>query len=128
MSPVAAIDGAIELRDIESVRLLKHAVAGSQVATSGVDLEIPSGPPWIKRTPLPGAPTVDERCSAVHRGVSRDGRFVGGGAHNQKPDGDTRRRDINLDRFGPSDRHNTLCPMYLEDCIEYEMYVDVSSS
>ena len=41
-----------------------------------VDLEVPSGPPWIKRTPLPGAPTVDKRCSAVHRGVSHDGRFV----------------------------------------------------
>ena len=40
-------------------RLLKHATTRSQVATSGVDLEIPSGPPWIKRTPLPGTPTVD---------------------------------------------------------------------
>ena len=62
--------------DIEPVRLLKFAAIGSQVATSGVDLEIPSGPPWIKRTPLPGAPTVDKRCSTVHRGVSHDGRFV----------------------------------------------------
>ena len=47
MSAVAAVDGAIEPRDIEPVRLLKHAAAGSQVATSGVDLEIPSGSPWI---------------------------------------------------------------------------------
>ena len=62
--------------DIEPVRLLKYTTAGSQVATSGVDLEIPSGPPWIKCTPLPGTPTVDKRCSAVHRGVSHDGRFV----------------------------------------------------
>ena len=28
------------------------------------------------RTPLPDAPTIDKRCSAVHRGVSHDGRFV----------------------------------------------------
>ena len=34
---------------------------------------------------------VDKRCSAVHRGVSHDGRFVGGGARDQEPDGDTRR-------------------------------------
>jgi len=45
---------------------------------------------------------VDKRCSAVHRGVSYDGRFVGGGARNQKPDSDIRRRDNNLDRFEPS--------------------------
>ena len=55
-------------------------------------------------TPLPGAPTVDEISSAVHRGISHDGRFVGGDARNQEPDGDTRRRDSDLDRFGPSDR------------------------
>ena len=47
MSPVAAVDGAIEPRDIEPIRLLKHAAIGSQVAASGVDLEIPSGLPWI---------------------------------------------------------------------------------
>ena len=46
---------------------------------------------------------VDRICSAVHRGVSRDGRFVGGGARDQKPDGDTRHRDSGLDRFGPFD-------------------------
>ena len=61
---------------VEPVGLLKDAAVGSQVAMSGVDLEIPSGPPWIKRTPLPDAPTIDKRCSAVHRGVSHDGRFV----------------------------------------------------
>ena len=77
--------------------------------------------PWIKRTPLPGAPTVDRICSAVHRGVSRDGRFFDGGARNQEPDGDTRRRDSDLNRFGPSDRRNTLRPVSLVDCIEYGM-------
>ena len=64
---------------------------------------------------------VDRICSAVHRGVSRDGRFVGGGARNQEPDGDTRRRDSDLDRFGASDRRNTLRPVSLVYCIEYMM-------
>ena len=72
----------------------------------------------IKRTPLPGTPTVDKRCSVVHRGVSRDGRFVGGGARNQEPDGDTRCRDSDLDRFRPSDRCNTLRPVSLVYCID----------
>ena len=76
------------------------------------------------RTPLHGAPTVDKRCSAVHRGVSYDGRFVGGGAHNQEPDGDTRHRDSDLDRFGSSDRHNTLRPMSLVYYID--LYIDRS--
>ena len=44
------------------------------------------------------------------------------GACNQEPDGDTRRRDSDLDRFGPSDRHNTLRPVSLVYYIE--MYVD----
>ena len=57
-------------------RLLKHDAARSQVAMSGVDLEIPFGPPWIKHTTLPATPTIDKRCSTVHRGVSHDGRFV----------------------------------------------------
>jgi len=65
--------------------------------------------------------SVDRISSAVHRGVSRDGRFVGGGARNQESDGDTRRRDSDLDRFRPSDRRNTLRPVSLLDCIEYEM-------
>ena len=71
------------------------------------------------------SPNVHKRCSAVHRGVSHDGRFVGGGARNQEPDGDTRHRDIDLDTFGPPDRRNTLCPVSLVYCIEYVMYVDV---
>ena len=73
-------------------------------------------------TPLPGAPTVDKICSAVHRGVSHDGRFVDGGARNQEPDGDTRHRHSDLDRFGPSDRCNTLHPVSLVYCID--LYVD----
>ena len=64
---------------------------------------------------------VDRICSAVHRGVSRDGRFVGGGARNQELDGDIRRRDSDLDRFEPSDRRNTLRPVSLVYCIEYMM-------
>ena len=47
MSPVAVVDGALELRDIEPVRLLKHAASESQVAMNGVVLEVPSGSPWI---------------------------------------------------------------------------------
>ena len=34
---------------------------------------------------------------------------------------DTRRRDSDLDRLGPSDRHNTLRHVSLLDCIVYEM-------
>ena len=43
-------------------------------------------------TPLPGAPPVDRISSAVHRGVSRDGRLIGRGACNQEQEGnrDTR--------------------------------------
>ena len=54
-------------------------------------------------TPLPSAQTIDIISSAVLRGVSHKGRLIGGGAHNQEPDDDTRRRDSDLDRFGPSD-------------------------
>ena len=68
---------------------------------------------------------VDKRCPAVLRGVSHEGRFVGGGARNQELDSDIRRRDNDLDRFGSSDRRNTLRPVSLLYCIEYEMYVDV---
>ena len=50
--------------------------------------------------------------------VSHDGRFVSGDACNQEPDGDTRHRDSDLDRFGPSDRRNTLRPVSLMYCIE----------
>ena len=66
-------------------------------------------------------PTIDIICSIVHRGVSQDGRFVGGGARNQESDGDIRRRDSDLDMFRPSDRRNTLCPVSLVYCIEYMM-------
>ena len=68
--------------------------------------------------PLPSVPTVDRISSTVHQGVSYDGRFVSGGARNQEPDGDIRCRDSDLDRFGPSDRRNTLCPVSLVYCIE----------
>ena len=61
---------------------------------------------------------VDRISSAVHRGVSRDGRFVGGDARDQEQDGDTGRRDNDLDRFGPSDRRNTLRHVSLVYCIE----------
>ena len=64
--------------------------------------------------------TIDRISSAVHRGVSRDGRFVGGGARDQEPDGDTRRIDNDLDRFGPSDRRNTLRPVSLVYCIDLD--------
>ena len=63
---------------------------------------------------------VDRISSVVHRGVSRDGRFVGGGARNQEPDGDTRHRDSDLDRFGPSDLRNTLRPVSLVYCIDLD--------
>ena len=54
--------------------------------------------------------------------VSHDGIFVDRGARNQEPDGDTRRRDSDLDRFGPSDRRNILRPVSLVYCID--LYVD----
>ena len=68
---------------------------------------------------------VDKRCSVVLQGVSHEGRLIGGGARDQEPNGDTRHRDSDLDRFGPSDRRNTLRPVSLLYCIEYEIYVDV---
>ena len=70
------------------------------------------------RTPLPGVPTVNRISSVVLRGVSHEGRLIGGGVRNQEPDGDTRRRDSDLDRFGPSDRRNTLRLVSLVYCIE----------
>ena len=51
----------------------------------------------IARTPLPGVPTVDKRCSAVLRGVSHEGRFIGGGARNQEQEGN---RDIRVRHVG----------------------------
>jgi len=77
------------------------------------------------RTPLPGAPTIDKRCSTVLQGVSHEGRLIGGGARNQEPNGDTRRRDSDLDRFEPSDRRNTQRLVSLVYFIEYEIYGDV---
>ena len=71
---------------------------------------------------LPGVPTVGRISSAVLRGVSHKGRLIGRGARDQELDGDTRRRDNDLDRFGPSNRRNTLCPVSLVYCIE--LYVD----
>ena len=62
--------------------------------------------------------SVDKRCSAVLQGVSHEDRLIGGGARDQEIDGDTRRRDSDLDRFGPSDRRNTLRPVSLVYCIE----------
>ena len=61
---------------------------------------------------------IDRISSAVHQGVSHDGRFVGEGARNKEPDGDTRHRDSDLDMFGPSDRRNTLRHVSLVYCIE----------
>ena len=46
---------------------------------------------------------------------------LSGGARDQEPEGDTRRRDSDLDRIGPSDRRNTLRPVSLVYCIEYMM-------
>ena len=39
----------------------------------------------------------------------------------EEPDGDTRCRDSDLDRFGSSDLCDTLRHVSLLDCIEYEM-------
>ena len=64
-----------------------------------------------------GTSTIDRISSAVLRGVSHEGRFVGGDARNQEPNDDTRRRDSDLDRFGPADRRNTLRHVSLLDCI-----------
>ena len=68
---------------------------------------------------------VDKSCLAAHRGVSHDGRFVDGDARNQEPDGDPRRRDSDLNRFGPSDRRNTLRPVSLVYCIDLDDHVDL---
>ena len=74
------------------------------------------------RTPPTWRATVDEIWSAVHRGGAHGGRLSVDGACNQEPDGDTRRRDNDLDMFGPSGRCNTLRPVSLVYCIE--MYTD----
>ena len=48
------------------------------------------------RTPLPSTLTVDRISSAVHRGVSHDGRLIGRGACDQEQEGnrDTRVRQV----------------------------------
>ena len=46
---------------------------------------------------------VDRISSAVLRGVSNEGRLIDKGARDQELDGDIRRRDSDLDRFGPPD-------------------------
>ena len=51
-------------------------------------------------------------------GGARGGRLSVDSACNQEPDGDTRRRDSDLDRFGLSGRRNTLRPVSLVYCIE----------
>jgi len=72
--------------------------------------------------PLPGTPLSMKYGRQSTEGGARGGRLSVDGACNQEPDGDTRRRDNDLDRFGPSDRHNTLRPVSLVYCIE--MYTD----
>ena len=68
--------------------------------------------------PLPGAPLSTKYGQQSTEGGARGGRLSVDGERNQEPDGDTRRRDSDLDRFGPSDRRNTLCPVSLVYCIE----------
>ena len=67
--------------------------------------------------------TKDARWST--EGGHHDDRLFGRGARDQELDGDTRRKDNDLDRFGPSDRRNTLHSVSLVYCIEYEIYGDV---
>ena len=57
------------------------------------------------RTPLPGTPAVDRISSAVLRGVSHRGRFIGSGARNKNKKATETQE---LDRFGLSARRNTL--------------------
>ena len=72
----------------------------NRVAAKVVDLEVchlvRQG---IQSTPLPGAPTIDKRCSAVHRGVSHDGRFV---IEVRVIKNKKATETQELDRFGPS--------------------------
>jgi hypothetical protein len=72
--------------------------------------------------PLPGAALSTKYGRQSTEGGARGGRLSVDGACNQEPDGDTRRRDSDLDRFGPSDRRNTLRPVSLVYCIG--MYTD----
>ena len=63
--------------------------------------------------PLPGAPLLTKYGRQSTEGGACGGRLSVDGACNQELDGDTRRRDSNLDRFGPSGRRNTLRPVSL---------------
>jgi hypothetical protein len=72
--------------------------------------------------PLPGAPLSTKYGRQSTEGGARGGRLSVDGACKQEPDGDTRRRDSDLDSFGPSDRRNTLRHVSLVYCIE--MYTD----
>ena len=66
-----------EQREKPMLWLPKLVTAIRRVPTNDADLEVCHlARHGIKRTPLPGAPTVDKRCSVVHRVVSHDGRFV----------------------------------------------------
>ena len=58
-------------------------------------------------------------------GGARGGRLSVDGACNQEPDGDTRLRDSDLDRFRPSGRCNTLRPVSLVYCIEMYRSVEI---
>ena len=82
-----------------------------QIIVDVIDVEVHLARHGIKRTPLPAAPTVDRISSAVYRGVSHDGRFVGGGACNQEPDGDTSTKTQDLDRL---DRQYGVIPTVLD--------------
>ena len=76
-------------------------------------------------TPLPGAPLSTKYGRQSTEGGARGGRLSVDGACNQEPDGDTRRKDNDLDRFGTSDRRNTLHPVSLVYCINLDGHVDV---
>ena len=55
-------------------------ISDAELPLDDVDLEVHLIHHGSARTPLPGAPTVGKRCSAVLRGVSHEGRLIDGGA------------------------------------------------
>ena len=65
-----------------------------RIVVDVVDVEVHLARHGIKRTPLPGASTIDKRCSVVLRGVSHEDRLIGRGACDQELDGnrDTRHK------------------------------------
>ena len=77
--------------------------------------------------PLPGVPLSTKYGRQSTEGYAHDGRLSVDGVCNQEPDGDTRHRDSDLDMFGPSDRRNTLRPVYLVYCIDLDDQVACSS-